>query len=273
MSITAQTRLFVLLGDPVAHSLSPVIQNAAFAAAGVDGAYTALRCTGPDVVPLIRAIAQAGGGGNITAPHKEQAVRALDVPSAAVEATGACNTFWLEDGRVCGDNTDVAGFTAAARRVAPALRGADVLLIGAGGAARAVLHALLEGGVAHIWLVNRSAQRAAQLAARLDPDGTRVSIATPHTIERLQFGLVVNATPLGMHTDDPLPIDLSRLGRPGAVVDVVYRPGGTEFVRRATALGMPATDGLEMLIEQGAAAFVRWWRQPAPVAAMRAAIP
>ncbi|MBV9773085.1 MAG: shikimate dehydrogenase, partial [Gemmatimonadetes bacterium] len=130
---TAATRLAALLGDPVSHSLSPTLQNAALRAAGLDGVYVALRCDDAGFPRLLRGLALAGGMGNVTGPHKEAAARTVDRRTPAVERIGACNTFWLRDGEVWGDNTDVPGFTGAATALLGAeLRGARVLLVGAG---------------------------------------------------------------------------------------------------------------------------------------------
>jgi shikimate dehydrogenase len=133
---TAATRLIVLLGDPVAHSLSPAMQNAAFRAAGVDGVYVALRCDAEHLPGLLRGIAAAGGAGNVTVPHKQRVAALVDTRTAAVERTGACNTFWAEDGRVCGDNTDVEGFRAAVRALVGAPAGRRGLRLGARGGPR-----------------------------------------------------------------------------------------------------------------------------------------
>jgi len=128
----------------VEHSLSPAIQNAAFREAGVDGVYVALRTSAEDLPALVRALSRAGGGGNVTLPHKERAATVVDVPSDAVRRTGACNTFWGDDdGRIHGDNTDVEGFRRALRSfLGRSPEGFRVLLLGAGGAARAILEAL-----------------------------------------------------------------------------------------------------------------------------------
>jgi len=273
VSDAAGTRLFALLGDPVRHSRSPVMQNAAFRAAGIDAVYVALRCSGDVVAGLIRAVAGAGGGGNVTVPHKAAAVAALDEASEAVRATGACNTFWLEDGRVRGDNTDVEGFARAALSLVPTLRGLEVLLLGAGGAAAAAARALLDHDVARVTFLARTASRARRLAERLDPGGTALEVAdTEAAVHGLRFDLVVNATPLGLHHGDPQPIRLDRLGAAAAVLDMAYRPDGTEWVRAASASGVPSCDGTRMLLEQGAAAFRDWFRRDAPVAAMRDAL-
>jgi len=273
MRVTAATRLFALLGDPVTHSLSPLIQNAAFRAAGADGVYVALRCT-PEALPgLMRGIALAGGGGNVTVPHKEAACRVLDRASAAVTRTGACNTFWHEAGALCGDNTDVAGFRAAARELVPTTAGARVLLLGAGGAARAALAALEEEGGAAVTVLARTPARARELKDRPGASGLSIRVvADAADVNGEHFDLVVNATPLGLRPGDPLPLDLSTLGSAGAVLDMTYGTEPTPWVAAARALGIPAVDGIPMLIAQGAAAFERWWGAPAPGEAMRAAL-
>lgn len=270
--ITPATRLIALLGDPVSHSLSPRFQNAAFRAAGVDGVYLALRCDGADLPGLLRGIARAGGGGNVTVPHKAIAAESVERRTAAVERTDACNTFWLEGGKVCGDNTDVAGVRAAVRALLGDPAGARVLLVGAGGAARAAVAALLDDDVASIHLLNRTPARARALVD-LFPSRNALGVVTDASSLRIErFDLVINATSLGLRPDDPLPIDFDAVGGLGAALDLVYAPGETRWVREAHAAGIPAADGIEMLLHQGAAAFERWWSRPAPLEAMRAAL-
>jgi len=271
----ASTRLVALLGDPVSHSLSPTFQNAAFRAAGVDGVYLALRCGAADFPSLLRAVAHAGGAGNVTLPHKEAAALALDWCTDAVERTGACNTFWLEDGRVRGDNTDVEGFAAAAESLlgVPA-RGLRVLLLGAGGAARGALWALVRGGAAEVVVVNRTPERAEELVRRFAGEGTRLRVVPGAEMLRGErFDLAVNATTLGLRDGDPLPLAPEGGPEIGAGLDLVYAPGETPWVRALRDAGTPAADGLEMLLRQGAAAFERWWGVPAPLEAMRAVLP
>lgn len=270
--ITADTRVFALLGDPVSHSLSPVIQNAAAREAGVDGVYVALNTTQAELPGFIRGLSQAGGGGNITLPLKERARSVLDTPLEAVRRTGACNTFWFQDGKVIGDNTDVEGFRRALRTFLGAPpEGYRVLLLGAGGAARAVMVALLDDGASQVSVVNRSVERARSMARRIGGARARV-VDGPRDWHNGDFDLVVNATSLGLGVDDPLPLQLDRLSRAGAVVDLVYGPLGTPFLRHAEGLGIRATDGKEMLVQQAAASFERWWDRPAPVEVMRSAL-
>lgn len=264
-----------LLGDPVAHSLSPRFQNAAIRAAGIDAIYVALRCDAAAVPGLLRGIAAAGGAGNITIPHKAAAVTLLDVATPAVERTGACNTFWTEGGGIHGDNTDVDGFAAACRGLIGAPAGARVLVLGAGGAARAAVVALLDARADAIHVLNRSPARAAALTAALDPRGRKVvALDTGAPLHREGYDLVVNATSLGLHDDDPLPLDLALPARVGAALDLVYhhRPGGTRWTAEAARLDIPAADGTEMLLLQGAAAFQRWFEREPPLAVMREAL-
>lgn len=273
MTVTATTRVLTLLGDPVAHSASPRVQNAAFAAAGVDGVYVAVRCAQEDLSGFMRGLARAGGGGNITLPHKEKAATILDERSEAVRRTGACNTFWGDEhGRLHGDNTDVAGFRRALRIfIGGHARGLRVLLLGGGGAARAALLGLLEEGADDVHLYNRTQDRARAVARRIGGDRTRV-VPVLRELEGQDFDLVVNATSLGLHPGDPPPIDLAILQRAGAAMDLVYGQHTTAFVASAEEMGVRAVDGLEMLVQQGAVAFERWWGREAPVETMRNAV-
>lgn len=275
MTPTARTRLFAILGDPVAHSLSPVFQNAAFRHFGLDAVYVALRCAPSDVPGLIRGIALAGGGGNVTVPHKAVAAAAVDLPSPAVTRTGACNCYWGADGRVHGDNTDVDGARGAVNALLgrePA--GASVLLLGAGGAASAAVCALADAGASRIAIANRTLNRARALADRFRAPGLRIDVAaSAEELRGDRFDLVINSTSLGLKTDDAPPLDPAIAeGWIGAALDMVYTPGETAWTRAMRAHSIPAADGSEMLVRQGAAAFTRWFGVAAPIDQMRAAI-
>lgn len=269
MNITAATRTFALLGDPVEHSLSPVIQNAALQAEKRDAVYLALPCHEDDVPSVMRTLA----GGNITSPHKGVAPAALDRATDRVRKTGACNTFWTERGRLLGDNTDVIGFSVALRRLLPDPAGIRVLIVGAGGAARAALHALLEDDADEIVVIARHRGRRKEIEAVAGRRARRVRVVTSERkIHGEGFDLVVNATPLGLRERDAAPLRLERLAAVRAVFDMVYTPKGTAWSRRADQAGIPALDGTEMLLQQAAAAFEIWWQREAPMRAMRAAI-
>ncbi|HSJ13438.1 MAG TPA: shikimate dehydrogenase [Longimicrobiales bacterium] len=263
---TAHTRVFAVLGDPVAHSLSPAIHNAAFAAAAVDATFVALHTGADAVAQLMHALARAGGGGSVTVPHKQRAAGALARAGEAVVRTGACNTFWGEQGRLCGDNTDVIGFRQAAAHHGVMLDGARVLLLGAGGAAAAVL-AVLQDARARVTIASRSASRAQQLVAMLHSDARVSDGEQPGS-----YDIIVNATPLGLAASDPLPLPLDGVSPAATLLDLVYAPGMTAWVRAGRERGLQAYDGAEMLLRQAAAAFERWTGSTAPLPAMRRAL-
>jgi shikimate dehydrogenase len=273
--VSARTRVIALLGDPVSHSLSPAMHNAAMHAARLDGVYVALRVPAGEVAGVLRGLAHAGGAGNVTVPHKEEAARAADRLTEAAEATGACNCFWLEGGEVWGDNTDVEGVTAAMRTLmGRSVAGARVLVAGAGGGARAVVCALARHHAGEVVVVNRTPHRAAELAHRFGTEHTRVTVV--RAIDEVGsggFDLAVNATSLGLREDDPLPLDPDRLPPVEAALDLVYRAGGeTPWVRAMRQRQIAAADGSEMLLMQGAAAFRRWWGIDPSLEVMRQAL-
>lgn len=247
------SREFVLIGDPVAHSRSPLIHRAAFSQWDIDATYAVRRVPVADLAREVRGIASRGGG-NVTLPHKGAVAALIDEPTDDVRATGACNCFWgLSDGGVAGDNTDVGGFAAAVTAVLPDLEGAEVLVLGAGGGARAVVHALLGLGASTIRLTNRTIERARALAD--DFDG---GVDVVRTADDAPADLLVNATRLGLSPADPLPFDFAT-APVGAVFDLVYAPGETALVRAARARGIPAVDGLPMLVHQAALSLKRWF--------------
>ena len=271
---TSATRIYLLLGESVGHSVSPIFHNAALRDRRIDAVYAAFPCDRQSVGPLIRALCRAGSGGNVTIPHKAAAAQCIERPSELVVRTGACNTFWGSAGVVCGDNTDVVGFRHAASLLLPELEGTTSLILGAGGAAAAAACALIDAGAAGITLMNRSPDRARALAGRLDPAGAVVRVATSvNELVGTTADLVVNASSVGLAHSDPLPFDLSTLRGVRAALDVVYRGDReTVFVRHARTLGITASDGTEMLLAQGAAAFVHWFGGESPIDVMRAAL-
>ena len=254
--------VFAVLGDPVGHSLSPAIHNAAFRAAGRPAVYVARRVTSEECGSVMRSLALAGGGGNVTVPHKEAVLPFLDRRTEAVEATGACNTFWAEQGAVWGDNTDVEGFRGTWDRVTGELAGgADALVLGAGGAARAVLLALCEAPVPpRIRLWNRTEARARALAVHFGEERIEVLQDCADIAPKV----VVNATSAGLDGRS-VPIELAALGGPPrCVIDLVYGNAPTPLCRRALELGAAAVDGREMLVRQAEASHVRWFGEPPP---------
>jgi shikimate dehydrogenase len=268
--IDGGTRVAGIIGWPVEHSLSPAMHNAAFAALDLNWTYVAFPVPPERAEQAIAGLAAAGCAGlNATIPHKLAALRAASSASEAAVAIGAANTLVPDgDGGFRADNTDAAGFLRALDEQAPLqLAGADALVLGAGGAARAVVHALRLRG-ARVRVANRTAARAAEL-------GDPVPFA-PEALDLVagQSALVVNATSLGLRGDGPPPeLPLAGLGRGQVVADVVYRPGGTPWLAAAAARGARTVDGLGMLLHQGAAAFAQWTGREPPLDAMRAALP
>lgn len=247
----------VLLGHPVAHSLSPVMQNAALYAAGITLSYEAL-----DVVPdalsdTLDSLAAEGAGGNITVPHKESAARKMSQLSPIAARVGAINTFrTLHSGELVGDNTDVAGFTAFVKHVIGEIpQGARLAVVGSGGAARAVLAAVETWKDAGVTVYARRLDAARELVERFNSFARAESLSLDNMLD---CDIVVNATTVGLE-DESLPVPLEMLPQQAAVLDLVYRPGETAWVRAARESGRVASDGLPMLVEQGAASFEIWF--------------
>lgn len=260
----------VLLGHPVAHSLSPVFQQAALRAAGLPQRYELLDVVPADLSRVVERLRAERAAGNVTIPHKEAMHGLSERRTPLAERVGAVNTFWFDEvGSLVGDNTDVAGFEALADSLDFERAHSVVACLGSGGAAAAVCAAVEQWPDASVQLVGRSAARVHALAARF---GERVRVAPSPTLAVSGARVVVNTTPLGLLDDDPLPIAIEALPRDACVMDLVYRRGETRFVREARAAGHPAADGLEMLLQQGAAAFERWFGCAPDLRAMRASL-
>jgi shikimate dehydrogenase len=267
VEVSASTRLLAVIGDPVAHSLSPLMHNAAIRALGLDAVYVALRAPAASLPALFAALGAAGAAGNVTVPHKEAAERCVARKSDVCERVGACNTFWTEQGALVGDNTDVAGIAASLRQLG-ADGGGRWLVVGTGGAARAVAVAAVQAR-AELHVLSRDAARARDFAGWARSRGARAEVARG----ALEPDVAINATPLGLKETDPLPLDPSRIAALSAALDLVYAPGGTRWVRALRAAGVRAQDGREVLVRQGAAAFERFFPdQAAPLEVMRAAV-
>ncbi|KTB47494.1 shikimate dehydrogenase [Dehalogenimonas alkenigignens] len=262
--IDSNTRLIALLGDPVAHSVSPAMQNAAFAAAGLNFVYLAFPVPAAAVSGAVAGLRGLGiRGANITIPHKTAVMPFLDRIDDQARRIGAVNVILNDGGRLTGCNTDAPGFLAALKCSGFEPSGKKAVVIGAGGAARAVVFAL-RGAGASVAIVNRTRETAASLAA--DTGAAALPMTDAGFSEALAgASLVVNATSIGLSPDieaTPLPAKFLRQGL--VVFDIVYRPQQTRLLRDAEAAGCQTIGGLEMLVEQGALAFELWAGQPAP---------
>ena len=269
----ATTRVAAVIGDPVRHSLSPLLHNAGFQAAGLDWAYLAFEVAAGGGAAAVEAMRVLGIDGlSVTMPLKAEVAAAVDERSPAAEALGAVNAVAREGSVLVGHNTDGDGFVRALRvdeGIDPA--GMRCLVLGAGGAARAVVRALAQAGSAQIVVVARRPEAAAE-AAQLAPGVGRVG-----TLDEADASeLVVNATPVGMGAvvdlAPTLPVPRERLGAGQVVVDLVYHPLVTPLLAAAREQGAVAVNGLGMLLHQAAIAFRLWTGEDAPLAAMSAAV-
>jgi shikimate dehydrogenase len=252
-----------VLGHPVAHSRSPAMHNAAFAKLGLDWLYVKLPVPPELFDQTARALPGSGyRGANVTIPHKLAALALADSATPAARAIGAANTLTFEDGGIDADNTDAGGFLAA---LGDPPAGRTALVLGAGGAARAVVWALAGAGAAEVSVWNRTAERAGELAAELDAR----AVSRPEAAD-----IVVNATSVGLREGEgPDALPLAGLAPPGVAVELVYRGDGsdTPFATWAHAAGADVVDGLEVLVRQGALSFTRWTGREPPLDAMRRA--
>ena len=261
-------RVCWVIGTPVEHSLSPVIHNAAFAAVGLDWTYFAVAVPdgrAPDALAAMRSLHLAGM--SVTMPHKAAAAAGSDVLTPRAERLGAVNCLAWRGTQVEGDSTDGPGFLDSLtvdHGWDPA--GRRTVVIGAGGAARAVIAALADAGAGQVGVVGRNPERAAQAAQMADGVGV---VVEPGAVDGAD--LVVNATPVGMGADQGLPVDPARLGSGQVVVDLVYDPVETPLLVAARHQGAMPVNGLGMLVHQAAHAFRRWTGEDPPVEVMSAA--
>ena len=267
------TRL-VLLGHPVTHSLSPIFQNAALKSAGLSATYDALDVTPDALTGVLRELARAGVAGNVTIPHKETFAAACVRTTELAARVGAVNTFWHEKGKLVGDNTDVIGARIAIAALLDAPPAIDltteqsngpgdhiarapipVTLLGAGGAAAAVIVALESFAPVTITVCARTPDRARTLAHRL---GVLLTVIENADEAVRNAALVINCTPVGLR-DNTFPVAIESLATNARVLDLIPKSGDTAWVQAARAAGHTAEDGTRMVIEQGAAAFERWF--------------
>jgi shikimate dehydrogenase len=280
------TTLVGVLGWPVAHSRSPAMHNAAFEALGLDWRYELLPVEPERFEPFVRELPGRGfAGANVTIPHKLRALALAARASEVARATGAANTLRFSERGIEAENTDVEGFLGALRERAPnAPAGMDALVLGAGGAARAVVFGLIDSGAARVSVWNRHPKRAIELVQDLSRRASPTELTVVGAAQITHADVIVNATSVGMSAssdeDDlkevrqgvkDLPLSADVWGDRLIVVDLVYRQHGTPLVRLARSRGAVCVDGLDVLVHQGAASFRLWTGMEAPLGAMRSA--
>lgn len=279
-ALTGKSTVTGIIGWPVSHSLSPLMHNAAFAALGLDWVYVPFPVAPERLSEAIAGIAALGlAGFNVTIPHKVAILPLLDRISPEAELIGAVNTVAVRDGLLIGYNTDGIGLIAAlAVKLGFSPQERTVLVIGAGGAARSAVAALAGAGAAAVALVNRSVEKGEELVEALAGRLSDCALSA-HPLERVGdpsflagFDLIVNTTSVGMKGDSIPGLDLSRLKRGCAVYDMVYAPPVTPLLAEAGRLGIPAANGLGMLVAQGEAAFRIWTGVEPPSGCMEHAI-
>jgi shikimate dehydrogenase len=273
--ISGKTRVCGVIGDPIEHTLSPIMHNAAFKALKLDFAFLAFKVKAADVEKAVSGMRALGIYGlNVTMPHKSAVINYLDEVDQAAKAIGSVNTILNKDGRLFGFNTDGIGALQALRENGVEPRGKKVLLLGAGGAARAIAYTLAREAD-ELVILNRTAKQAAKLANLLKQTFDRKVVAdalSPNGIkDNLQDSdVLINATSVGMKPNaDQTPVAFEWLRPDLAVMDIVYNPIETKFAKDAKAAGAKVVSGFEMLIYQGAASFEIWTGHSAPVEVMR----
>ncbi|MCP3938310.1 MAG: shikimate dehydrogenase [Actinomycetia bacterium] len=260
------TRVAAVIGNPVRHSLSPALHNAAFEAAGLDWTYVALECAdGRRAVEAMRTLGI--GGMSVTMPHKQAVAASVDRRSAAVEALGAANCVRWDGDQLVGENTDGDGFVRSLVEIGLDMENRRCVIVGAGGAARSILQALETVGAADIAVVNRTESRAIEAAA-IAPLCARVGSFD----DIASADLVINSTPIGMGDDAGLSVPVDLIGPDHVVADLIYHPALTPLLAGAASRGARTLNGLAMLVHQAAIQFEHWTGQPASVEAMCAAV-
>lgn len=276
MKISARTKVCGIIGDPVEHSLSPVMHNAAFAALDLDYVYLAFRVKRAELKEAIGGIRSLGVVGvNVTMPHKIGVLKLLDSLSPAAESMGAINTIHNKNGELVGYNTDGTGaMIALERKVDP--RGKKAVLLGAGGAARAIAFCLAKK-CKELTILNRTKEKAVELAKSLHGLGASVSALPLKGVtlrkELSDANILVNTTPVGMTPNvNETPVTRDLLKSKLVVFDVVYNPPKTKLLKEAEAVGAVTVSGVDMLVNQGAITFKIWTGHEAPVKVMRQAV-
>jgi shikimate dehydrogenase len=278
MPITGTTRVVGIFGDPIAHTLSPAMHNAAFRQVGLDFVYLPFHVPSTSLQAAVQSLRALNlVGVNITVPHKERIVRYLDALSPEARLCQAANTVVNRSGTLLGDNTDGRGFLLSLRERGFSPRRKEVILIGAGGSARALLVSLIRAGSGRVTVVNRTLKKGEALVRRYQALGkTQVrslplaGLTNPELLRTTS--IIVNCTPIGLHGEAFLPLVYSATPSTCLFYDLLYRPLPTPFLSQARSARRQTLDGRRMLLHQGALAFSLWTRTPAPLKVMERAL-
>ena len=274
---SASTLHFAVIGDPIGHSKSPLMHNAAFRALGIDADYTAIHVTREGLPAFLESARTALSGFNITVPHKNAVIPFLDGITPRAALAGSVNTVSVRDGRLFGDTTDATGLERAVQEVfGLPLKGANVCILGCGGVVRALVFHLADAGCARIRILNRTAEKAALLTDEILKHAPAFDCGfaalddLPSVRNALEgTNLVIQCTSLGLREGDGSPIDPDLIPASACLFDTIYRE--TEILVRCRARGLRVSGGLPMLVHQGAESFRIWTGREAPVDIMRVA--
>ena len=273
MKLTGKTAVYGIIGHPVKHSLSPLMQTAAFKALGIDAVYVPFDVDPENLGEAVNGLRALNVKGfNVTVPHKEGVIEYLDFLDEDAEFLGAVNTVKNEDGQLIGYNTDADGFLQSLIEEGIELEGKRITMFGAGGAARAVGYAVLKGGAKFLNVVNRSFSKGKAVGELLGKRGNVLVFPLKETTVATLLkdaDIVINTTSVGMKPDDPPLFDYSLIPEGITVVDIIYNPAETPLLKAAKEKGCKIVNGLGMLIHQGAIAFKIWTGKEAPVEVMR----
>jgi len=278
--MNGRTRWLGIIGYPIRHSLSPMMHNAAFEVLDMPYYYIALSVEPHRIRSAVNALQSLGFRGfNVTIPHKQRIMAFMDRLTPEAALIGAVNTVEIQRDRLIGHNTDGRGFTRALREeIGCSVAGQRVLLLGAGGAARAIAFQLVHDGIRTLLIVNRSSQRAQALARNLLRSSVRCAISVlPWAEKALKTGaqgsdIIINATSVGMNPYDPPLLSSAFLSPHHVVCDLIYKPPVTALLKQAQMAGATAVSGLGMLVHQGALSFEIWTGRHPPVDIMREAL-
>jgi shikimate dehydrogenase len=275
LKINADTKITGILGFPVKHSFSPVMQNAAFLAEGINVAYLAFSVHPDHLERAVEGVRSLGMlGVNVTIPHKERVVPLVDWISPEVALTGALNTIVNQHGRLLGYNTDPYGFLQSLQEEKIALRGKEAILIGSGGAARGVVVALQKLGCKRILIFNRGRGRARKLIEDLSLRSQTDLQSYPlrelgNSAVFKNAAIVINSTPVGLRGESFFPLNYQATPPPCVFWDLIYHTERTAFLMGAMSAGRPVHNGLSMLLHQGARSFTLWTHRKAPLSVMQ----
>lgn len=262
-------KTFAVIGDPIDHSMSPNIHNAAFKALNMDCTYIAYRIPRGELEDGIASLRKINiSGFNVTIPHKIEVLRYLDGMSDECRTIGAANTVANEDGRLVGYNTDMDGFLAPIKQRGIPIKGQSVLLLGAGGAARAIVAGFAKEGAGRITISSRTRERADELARFASGLGMEASSVPLEDASKGRYRFIVNATPVGLK-NEPSPISTDMIDSECIVYDIIYMPMNTDLITQSKKRGATIIYGYEMLLGQAAMAFEIWHKVKAPYDAMK----